>query len=247
MFLITGVAGFIGYHVANRLLNCGQQVCGIDNVNSSYSPRVKYARLERLRGRPGFEMIEANIMSEADWRIRSLRPGVVIHLAAQAGVRESLDNPQQSVDDNVVGFLKVLEFCRQAGVQHLVYASTSAVYGSNTPLPWREDDNVDNPVSLYAATKKANELMAHVYSAVHGLRTTGLRFFTVYGPYGRPDMAIFKFTRALFRQEPIQLFNHGLMSRDFTYVEDIVNGILSVTQRSGDLYKVYNIGSGVQT
>lgn len=248
MILVTGAAGFIGFNVVRRLLDLGQEVVGMDSINASYDPGVKYARLHALQGRHGFTFVEGDI-NEMQRKIWVEQFTTVIHLAAQAGVGESMDEPFKCVESNVVGFTHMLEFCRKTGVKHLVYASTSAVYGETNPMPWSIEQSVDNPVSLYAASKKANELMAHVYTNAYGLRTTGLRFFTVYGPYGRPDMAIFKFTRALYRGEPITLFNHGDMSRDFTYVDDIVEGILTVAH-SGHIdrpYRVYNIGSGQAT
>lgn len=252
MILVTGAAGFIGFNVVRRLLHCGQQVVGLDSINSSYDPMVKYTRLRALQGKSGFSFIEGNItekmhvlLSTEDAR----RVTTVIHLAAQAGVGESMDDPFKCIESNVTGFMHMLEFCRTVGVKHLIYASTSAVYGETNPLPWSTDQSVDNPISLYAASKKANELMAHCYSNAYKLNTTGLRFFTVYGPYGRPDMAIFKFTRALYRGEPITLFNHGDMSRDFTYVDDIVDGILVAANcyHADRPYRVYNIGSGQAT
>lgn len=251
MIMITGVAGFIGFHVARRLLNLGQEVFGIDSINSSYDPAIKYSRLHQLTGKHGFYFLESDVNDLASGLMvtKLPKPSTVIHLAAQAGVRESMDDPRRCLYDNVTGFGTILEFCRHSGVRHLVYASTSAVYGEHNPLPWSVTQNVDNPVSLYAATKKADELIAHVYSNAFGLQTTGLRFFTVYGPWGRPDMAIFKFTRALFRGEEITLFNHGDMSRDFTYVDDIVDGILSTVQSTemSRPYRIYNIGSGEVT
>jgi UDP-glucuronate 4-epimerase len=250
MYLITGVAGFIGFHVARRLLNTGQEVLGVDTINSSYDPGIKHSRLRLLEGKHGFTFMESQVdMLALQLAVSKVaEPPTVIHLAAQAGVGESMEKPFQCVENNVVAFTHILEFCRKVGVKHLIYASTSAVYGSNNPLPWSTEQNVDNPVSLYAATKKANELMAHVYSNAYGLRTTGLRFFTVYGPWGRPDMAIFKFTKALFEGTPITLFNHGDMSRDFTYVDDIVDGLLSTqTLTTKKLSDVYNIGSGQAT
>jgi UDP-glucuronate 4-epimerase len=250
MYLVTGAVGFIGFHVVRRLLNCGQNVVGMDTINASYDPMVKYERLHALKGKPGFHFVEGNVTDS--WTPSSLRQHgakIVIHLAAQSAVGESMEEPFKCVDSNVTGFLHMLELCRHAKIDHLVYASTSAVYGENNPLPWSTDQSVDNPVSLYAASKKANELMAHVYSNAYGFNTTGLRFFTVYGPWGRPDMAIFKFTRALYRGEPITLFNHGDMSRDFTYVDDIVDGILAAAHcfDAKRPYRVYNIGSGQAT
>jgi len=248
--LLTGTAGFIGYHVAERLLARGDAVVGVDNLNDYYDPRLKEARLARLSGRPGFARL-----------FDAERPEVVIHLAAQAGVRYSLTHPEAYADSNMAGFLNVLEGCRHNGVKHLVYASSSSVYGANTRLPFKVGDAVDHPVSLYAASKKANELMAHTYSHLFRLPTTGLRFFTVYGPWGRPDMAMWRFAEAIFAGRPIEVYNNGQMQRDFTYVDDIVEGVLRVAARpatpdpswtsdapnpatSNAPYRVYNIGNG---
>ena len=228
--LVTGAAGFIGMTTALRLLARGDEVVGLDNLNDYYDVSLKESRLQRLDSWPGFRFVRLDI---AD------RPGIeglfaagrfdrVIHLAAQAGVRYSLQNPHAYVDSNLVGFVNILEGCRHNRVQHLVYASSSSVYGGNTKMPFSEHDSVDHPVSLYAATKKANELMAHTYSHLYGLPTIGLRFFTVYGPWGRPDMALFLFTRAILEGRPIDVFNHGQMQRDFTYVDDIVEGVIRV-------------------
>ncbi|HEX5819591.1 MAG TPA: NAD-dependent epimerase [Gemmatimonadales bacterium] len=260
--LLTGVAGFIGYHVAERLLARGDEVYGIDNVNDYYDVRLKHARLARLEGRPGYCFEKLDVAdAEAMARVfASVQPEVVIHLAAQAGVRYSLTNPGSYVQSNLVGFLHILEGCRHNRVRHLVYASSSSVYGGNTNMPFSVHHNVDHPVSLYAASKKANELMAHTYSHLYGLPTTGLRFFTVYGPWGRPDMALFLFTKAILEGRPIDVFNHGKMRRDFTYVDDIVEGILRTADHvatpdaswTGDVpdpgtssapYRVYNIGN----
>jgi UDP-glucuronate 4-epimerase len=260
--LLTGVAGFIGYHVAERLLARGDEVVGIDNLNDYYDVRLKLARLARLEGRPGYSFEKLEI-ADADAMARCfavVQPEVVIHLAAQAGVRYSLTNPGSYVQSNLVGFLHILEGCRHHGVRHLVYASSSSVYGGNTNMPFSVHHNVDHPVSLYAASKKANELMAHTYSHLYGLPTTGLRFFTVYGPWGRPDMALFLFTKAILEGRPIDVFNHGKMRRDFTYIDDIVEGILRTADHvatpdpawTGDVpdpgtssapYRVYNIGN----
>ena len=231
--LLTGAAGFIGMTTTLRLLARGDTVVGLDNLNDYYSVQLKRDRLARLTPHPHFSFVQMDV---AD------RPGIerlfaeggfdrVIHLAAQAGVRYSLVNPHAYVDSNVVGFMNILEGCRHAKVQHLVYASSSSVYGGNTRMPFSEHDSVDHPVSMYAATKKANELMAHTYSHLFGLPTTGLRFFTVYGPWGRPDMALFLFTKAILEGRPIDVFNHGQMRRDFTYVDDIVEGVIRVTDR----------------
>jgi len=260
--MVTGAAGFIGYHVAEKLLDRGDEVVGVDVVNDYYDPALKEARLARLADRPGFSMHRTDVADRQDFPalVAASKPARVIHLAAQAGVRYSLEHPFAYVDANLVGFMNVLEACRHQGVEHLVYASSSSVYGANTKMPFSVRDVVDHPVSLYAATKKANELMAHTYSHLYRLPTTGLRFFTVYGPWGRPDMALFLFTRAILAGRPIQVFNHGKMRRDFTYIDDIVEGVLRVTDRipapdpawSGDApdpsasnapYKVYNIGN----
>jgi len=231
--LLTGVAGFIGFHVAERLLAEGREVVGVDNMNDYYDPALKFARLARLEGRAGFRFVRADIADVAAMTalFAEVKPGVVIHLAAQAGVRYSLTNPHAYVQANVVGFLNILEGCRHTKVRHLAYASSSSVYGNHTNLPFSEHSGVDHPVSLYAATKKSNELMAHSYSHVFGLPTTGLRFFTVYGPWGRPDMAMFLFTRAILAGKPIDVFNHGNMQRDFTYVDDIVTGVVRVADK----------------
>jgi len=226
--LVTGAAGFIGSALTHRLLDRGDQVVGIDNLNDYYDVRLKQARLDRLRARSGFsfhklDIVERRGMAEffSEGKFDS-----VVHLAAQAGVRYSLTNPAAYIDANLVGFLNVLEGCRHSRVGHLVFASSSSVYGANTRLPFTEHDNVDHPVSLYAATKKANELMAHSYASLYGMSCTGLRFFTVYGPWGRPDMALFKFTEGILAGRPIPVFNRGDMVRDFTYVDDIVEGVI---------------------
>jgi len=228
--LVTGAAGFIGSTLAHRLLDRGDEVVGIDNLSDYYDVRLKQARLDRLRPRAGFQFQKLDIVE------RKLMSGLfsgdkfdaVMHLAAQAGVRYSIENPSAYIDANIVGFLHVLEGCRHSRVGHLVFASSSSVYGANTRLPFSEHDNVDHPVSLYAATKKANELMAHSYASLYGLPCTGLRFFTVYGPWGRPDMALFKFTEGILAGRPIPVFNRGEMVRDFTYVDDIVEGITRI-------------------
>ena len=232
--LLTGAAGFIGSTATLRLLARGDDVVGLDNLNDYYSVQLKRDRLARLTPYPNFRFVQMDV---AD------RPGIealfakerfdrVIHLAAQAGVRYSLQNPHAYVDSNIVGFMNILEGCRHSQVQHLVYASSSSVYGGNTKMPFSEHDSVDHPVSMYAATKKANELMAHTYSHLFGLPTTGLRFFTVYGPWGRPDMALFLFTKAILEGRPIDVFNHGQMQRDFTFVDDIVEGVIRVLDRT---------------
>ncbi len=231
--LITGAAGFIGSTAALRLLARGDEVVGLDNLNDYYSVQLKEDRLARLTPHERFRFARLDVADRAGMErlFAEERFDRVIHLAAQAGVRYSLVNPQAYVDSNVVGFMNVLEGCRHSKVQHLVYASSSSVYGGNTRMPFSEHDSVDHPVSMYAATKKANELMAHTYSHLFGLPTTGLRFFTVYGPWGRPDMALFLFTKAILEGRPIDVFNHGKMQRDFTFVDDIVEGVVRVLDR----------------
>jgi UDP-glucuronate 4-epimerase len=228
--LVTGAAGFIGATLAHRLLDRGDEVTGIDNLSDYYDVRLKLARLERLRARAGFRFLKLDIVERKPMEelFASGKFDAVMHLAAQAGVRYSIENPAAYIDANVVGFLNVLEGCRHYRVAHLVFASSSSVYGANTRLPFSEHDNVDHPVSLYAATKKANELMAHSYAHLYKLPCTGLRFFTVYGPWGRPDMALFKFTEGILAGRPIPVFNRGEMVRDFTYVDDIVEGVVRV-------------------
>ncbi len=231
--LVTGAAGFIGMHVARALCARGMQVVGIDNLNPYYDPALKRARLAELAKLDGFRFEKIDITDRAGMErlFREERFARVVHLAAQAGVRHSLTDPHAYADANLVGFLNVLEACRHHDIEHLVYASSSSVYGGNTRMPFSEGDNVDHPVSLYAATKKANELMAHSYSHLYGLPTTGLRFFTVYGPWGRPDMALFLFTRAILEGRPIEVYNEGRMRRDFTYVDDIVEGVVRTLER----------------
>ncbi|MEW6299627.1 MAG: NAD-dependent epimerase [Thermodesulfobacteriota bacterium] len=260
--LVTGAAGFIGFHVARRLLDRGDTVVGIDNLTPYYDVRLKEARLAHLLGRERFTFLRLDLADRSgmDALFRDAQPQRVIHLAAQAGVRYSLTNPHAYVESNVVGFLHILEGCRAAEVEHLVYASSSSVYGANTKMPFSVHDNVDHPVSLYAASKKANELMAHTYSHLYHLPTTGLRFFTVYGPWGRPDMALFLFTRAILAGEPIDVFSYGKMRRDFTYIDDIVEGVVRVLDTvprpnpswsglapdpgtSRAPYRIYNIGN----
>ena len=228
--LVTGCAGFIGMHVAQRLLERGDEVAGVDNLNAYYDPALKAARLARLQPHPRFSFQRLDIVDRAAIAglLGSERFDRVVHLAAQAGVRYSLKNPQAYVDSNLSGFLNILEGCRHHGCAHLVFASTSSVYGANRRLPFSEHDNTDHPVSLYAATKKANELMAHTYSHLFGLPATGLRFFTVYGPWGRPDMSLALFTRAIIEGRPIDVFNHGEMERDFTYIDDIAEGVVRI-------------------
>ena len=269
--LVTGAAGFIGFHLSMRLLERGTPVLGFDNLNPYYDPALKRARLHSLQdtaSRTGtaFTLIEADLEDgEAVHRaFTEHRPQRVVNLAAQAGVRYSIENPSAYIQANLVGFGHILDGCRHHGVQHLVYASSSSVYGGNTRLPFSEHQGVDHPVSLYAASKKANELMAHTYSNLYGLPTSGLRFFTVYGPWGRPDMALFLFTRAMLAGEPIQVFNHGQMVRDFTYIDDIVESLLRVLDRPAEPdpafdtaepdpasswapYRVFNIGNSNPT
>lgn len=231
--LVTGTAGFIGFHLAERLLQEGRQVVGIDNVNDYYDPALKEARLQRLGNHKGFVNHRIGLQDrEAVMKVfDDTKPDAVVNLAAQAGVRYSLENPQAYIDSNIVGFANILEACRKHEVGHLVYASSSSVYGLNSRMPFSVGDTVDHPISLYAASKKSNELMAHTYSHLYGIPTTGLRFFTVYGPWGRPDMALFLFSRAILAGEPIKVFNNGKMRRDFTYVDDIVEGVVRVTDR----------------
>ena len=260
--LVTGAAGFIGFHLSRRLLKEGNAVVGLDNLNPYYDVTLKEARLSLLEKESTFSFIRADIADRQ--AVAALfaeeQPEIVVHLAAQAGVRYSLKNPYAYVESNLVGFMNIIEGCRHHHVRHLVYASSSSVYGANTRMPFSVHDNVDHPLSLYAATKKANELMAHTYASLYGLPCTGLRFFTVYGPWGRPDMALFLFTRAILEGRPIDIFNEGRMERDFTYIDDIVEGVARVMDRiptpdaawSGDRpdpsssfapYRLYNIGN----
>ena len=260
--LVTGAAGFIGMHVSQMLLARGDEVVGLDSLNDYYDPTLKEARLARLAAQAGFRFVRMDV-ADRDGMARLFaeeRFDRVVHLAAQAGVRYSLENPHAYVDANLVGFVNILEGCRHTSVAHLVYASSSSVYGGNEKMPFSEHDSVDHPVSLYAATKKANELMAHTYSHLYGLPTTGLRFFTVYGPWGRPDMALFLFVSAMLEGRPIDVFNHGRMRRDFTYIDDIVEGVVRTLDRvpqhdpdydavaadparSRAPYRVFNIGN----
>jgi UDP-glucuronate 4-epimerase len=250
--LVTGAAGFIGMHTCKALLDQGHEVLGIDNLNDYYDPQLKHDRLSQLAVHPGFEHQVVDV-ADAPALLSLFQRGAfdgVIHLAAQAGVRYSLSHPQAYIQSNLVGFANVLEACRAHPPQHLVYASSSSVYGHNTKLPYAETDPVDRPVSLYAATKKSNELMAYSYSHLYGLAATGLRFFTVYGPWGRPDMSPMLFLRAILAGEPIQVFNHGQMQRDFTYVDDIVRGVVEVLQRPPQIgpdlavaHRILNIGN----
>ncbi|HLF97228.1 MAG TPA: NAD-dependent epimerase [Methylococcaceae bacterium] len=260
--LLTGTAGFIGMHTALALLERGDAVLGLDNLNDYYEVGLKEARLARLTGHPRFRFVKMDVADRPGMAELFAReqPQRVVHLAAQAGVRYSLQNPHAYVDSNLVGFVNILEGCRHAPVEHLVYASSSSVYGGNARMPFSEHDAVDHPVSLYAATKKANELMAHTYSHLYRLPATGLRFFTVYGPWGRPDMALFLFTRAILEGRPIDVYNHGRMRRDFTYIDDIVEGVVRVLDKPAEAdprfdaanpdpaisnapYRVYNIGN----
>ena len=259
-YLVTGSAGFIGSHVSLALLDRGEEVVGLDDLNPYYDVTLKQARLARLEGDRGFTFVKAGVEDKAavDETFRNRGPfDRVIHLAAQAGVRYSLTHPQAYIDANVTGFLNILESCRHSGVEHLTYASSSSVYGANTKSPFAETDPTDYPVSLYAASKRANELMAHTYSHLFSVPTTGLRFFTVYGPWGRPDMALFLFTRAILAGEPIKVFNAGKMRRDFSYIDDIVDGVLRASDRiptkgampqhpspaaAAAPYRVYNLG-----
>lgn len=260
--LVTGCAGFIGFYVARRLVEEGHEVFGLDNLNEYYDVNLKKARLSQLTDHPHLRFIKMDL-SDREGMARLFHDenfGKVVHLAAQAGVRYSLTNPHAYVDSNLVGFLNILEGCRHNGIEHLVFASSSSVYGANTKMPFSVHDNVDHPVSLYAATKKANELMAHTYAHLYGLPCTGLRFFTVYGPWGRPDMALFLFTSAILEDKPIDVFNYGKMSRDFTYIDDVVEGVARVMEKiprpdpqwsgehpdcgtSSAPYRIYNIGN----
>ncbi len=259
--LITGVAGFIGFHLAKRLLNQGETVVGLDNLNEYYDVRLKLARLAQLKAQAQFQFVQMELGDRSGMTglFQTHQFERVVNLAAQAGVRYSLQHPHSYIDSNIVGFLNVLEGCRHQAVPHLVFASSSSVYGLNTQMPFSVHQTVDHPISLYAATKKANELMAHSYAYLYQLPTTGLRFFTVYGPWGRPDMALFKFTEAILRDQPIEVYNQGQMYRDFTYIDDIVEGIMRVlnhipqpnphwSQQTPDPgssvapYRLYNIG-----
>jgi UDP-glucuronate 4-epimerase len=260
--LITGAAGFIGFHLSVRLLSQSFKIIGIDNINDYYDPKLKQSRLEVLGKYNNFNFHKLDIKDKeaVDNIFKAYQPTYVIHLAAQAGVRYSIEHPYAYVDSNLIGFMNMLEACRSYPVEHLLYASSSSVYGGNKVVPFSTNHNVDHPVSLYAATKKSNELMAHTYSHLYGIPTTGLRFFTVYGPYGRPDMAYFSFTKDILEGKPIKVFNHGNMERDFTYIDDIVEGIVKLIDKApiaskewdeskDDLstsfapYKIYNIGN----
>ena len=249
--VVTGAAGFIGFHLSKRLLESGIRIIGFDNINSYYDPSLKYARLDILQKYPNFTFIKGNLADcEAVTAIfEEYRPEIVVNLAAQAGVRYSIENPQVYIESNVIGFFNILEACRHHSVKHLIYASSSSVYGNQEKTPFSTTDDVSHPISLYAATKKTNELMAYTYSHLYGIPATGLRFFTVYGPYGRPDMAYFSFTEKIMKGETIKIFNNGDMYRDFTYVDDIVQGIVNLLEHppgadvAGDRHKVYNIGN----
>jgi len=260
--IVTGSAGFIGSTLSLRLLDLGNEVMGIDNHNDYYSPELKEARVERLKKYSNYQhhKIDLSDRKSLDNLFKSFKPQKVVNLAAQAGVRYSIENPLAYINSNIVGFAHILENCRHHKIKHLVYASTSSVYGANTKMPFSEHDSVNHPLSVYAASKKSNELMAHTYSYLHQLPTTGLRFFTVYGPWGRPDMALFKFTKAILQEKPIEVFNHGKHTRDFTYIDDIVEGIIKTLDKpaignpkwnsnqpdpasSKAPWKVYNIGN----
>jgi UDP-glucuronate 4-epimerase len=249
--LVTGAAGFIGYHLSKQLLGDGCRITGFDNMNAYYGTQIKEARLRELQGFPGFEFVKGDLADKqaVDALFEQRSPETVIHLAAQAGVRYSIENPEAYINSNIVGFFNILEACRKRLPRHLVYASSSSVYGGNHKVPYSTGDKTDSPVSLYAATKKSNELMAHCYSKLYGIPATGLRFFTVYGPYGRPDMAYYSFTEKMAGGKPVQLYNNGDMKRDFTYIDDIVKGITSVADKPphenehGARHAVYNIGN----
>ncbi|MDO9150686.1 MAG: NAD-dependent epimerase [Methylotenera sp.] len=267
--LITGSAGFIGFHLAKALLQLGHQVIGVDNLNDYYDPKLKYDRLKELdkfakalecADRYTFVKLDLSNKVAVESIFENYTFDVVIHLAAQAGVRYSIDNPHAYINSNVLGFLNVIEGCRHSKVSHFLYASSSSVYGNNSKQPFSESDNVDHPVSLYAATKKSNELIAHTYSHLFNLPTSGLRFFTVYGPWGRPDMAYYKFTKSILENKAIDIYNHGNLERDFTYIDDIINGIISIVHQSIESanenfhihkepgvtapYRIYNLGCG---
>lgn len=249
--LVTGAAGFIGFHLSKRLLGLGATVVGFDNVNDYYDVGLKESRLEVLREYPKFTFVKGDLADETAVTalFEQYQPDIVVNLAAQAGVRYSIDHPRSYIDSNIIGFFNILEACRHHEVEHLLFASSSSVYGNQQKTPFSTTDNVDHPISLYAATKKSDELMAYTYSHLYGIPATGLRFFTVYGPFGRPDMAYFKFTNKIRRGEAIQIYNNGDMYRDFTYVDDIVTGIEHMLcnppkkNELGDRYKVYNIGN----
>jgi UDP-glucuronate 4-epimerase len=261
--LITGAAGFIGFHLVNRLINEGFEIVGLDNINDYYDPKLKYARLKETgidvediyygkyalsKKYANYQFIKLDIEDTSNLNkvFSDNQFDYVIHLAAQAGVRYSIDNPKVYIQSNINGFFNILECCRSFPIKHLIYASSSSVYGNNTKVPFSETDGVDNPISLYAATKKSNELMAHTYSHLYNIPTTGLRFFTVYGPWGRPDMAYFSFTKAILEQTPIKVFNNGKLSRDFTYINDIIEGVLGLIDKPNNKkipYALFNIGN----
>ena len=251
IYFITGGAGFIGFHLSKRLLEQGARVIGYDNMNDYYEVSLKEARLEILKKYPEYTFIKGDLADKEGVfsAFETYHPQIVVNLGAQAGVRYSIDNPDAYVASNLVGFFNILEACRHFGTEHLVFASSSSVYGGNEKVPFSTEDKVDGPVSLYAATKKSNELMAHAYSKLYGYPVTGLRFFTVYGPMGRPDMAYFKFAKKIVNGEPIQIYNNGDMLRDFTYIDDIVTGVYNIlcnppqTNEKGVAYKIYNIGN----
>ncbi|MGI6227652.1 MAG: NAD-dependent epimerase/dehydratase family protein, partial [Peptococcales bacterium] len=248
---ITGGAGFIGFHLSKRLLGQGLKLVGFDNLNDYYDVDLKQSRLDIMKGFENYSFIKGDLADKAaiDNIFREYNFDIVVNLAAQAGVRYSIENPDAYIQSNIIGFFNILEACRRNNVEHLVYASSSSVYGANKKIPFSTEDKVDNPVSLYAATKKSNELMAYTYSHLYGIPATGLRFFTVYGPYGRPDMAYYSFTKAILEGKPIKVFNHGDMYRDFTYIDDIVTGIENILpnppkkDENGAPYKLYNIGN----
>jgi UDP-glucuronate 4-epimerase len=250
-YLITGAAGFVGFYLSKKLLEHGCKVIGIDNMNDYYDVRLKYDRLENLKSFEKFTFVKEDISNKEEIMkiFKEYKPDIVVNLAAQAGVRYSIENPDVYIKSNIVGFFNILEACRNNPVDHLVYASSSSVYGSNKKVPYSTEDKVDNPVSLYAATKKSNELMAHAYSKLYNIASTGLRFFTVYGPAGRPDMAYFNFTNKMVKGQKIQVFNYGDMYRDFTYIDDVIKGMVNIIQKAPDAnkdgvkYKIYNIGN----
>ncbi len=246
--LVTGCAGFIGFHLTKTLLNQGVEIIGLDNLNNYYDPILKKRRLEQLQAHKNFKFLKVDICDteSIEFNLRSFKVSQIIHLAAQAGVRHSISNPRDYLNNNIIGFFNILEYARANSVEHLTYASTSSTYGANRMLPFAEKNHADHPIQFYAATKRANELMAHSYSCIYGLPTSGLRFFTVYGPWGRPDMALFKFTKNILKGKPIHVFNYGKHSRDFTYVDDIVDGIFKIliSKDKKISSSVYNIGCG---
>jgi|TARA_B100001971_G_C18263130_1_gene589045 UDP-glucuronate 4-epimerase len=242
--MVTGAAGFIGFHLSKSLLDDGYEVLGIDNLNDYYDPKLKHARLDQLAPYKNFtfEKIDIADRDSLTQTFQSFKPNKVVNLAAQAGVRYSIENPYAYMDANLVGFLNIIELCRHNDVEGLIYASSSSVYGGNTKIPFSVEDRVEQPIALYGATKRANELIAHSYSHLYGLHTTGLRFFTVYGPWGRPDMAMFLFADTILRSEPIQVFNHGNMKRDFTYIDDIISGTIAAIDKNYK-YEIFNLGN----